>query len=131
MPYPLPSNETERLKSLELLKILDTDAEREFDDLTQIAAQICGVPISVISLIDADRQWFKSKVGLEVSETSREAAFCAHTILGDELFIVPNAAEDERFVENPLVTGDPNIRFLCRYAADYRRRIRARQFVRD
>ena len=113
MPYPLPSNETERLKTLELLKILDTDAEREFDDLTRIAAQICGVPISVISLIDADRQWFKSKVGLDVSETAREAAFCTHTILKDELFIVPNATNDTRFAANPLVTGDPNIRFYA------------------
>lgn len=109
----LPSNETERLHSLQLLKILDTDAEQEFDDLTRLAAQICGVPISAISLIDEHRQWFKSKVGLEADETPREQAFCAHAILGDDLFIVPNAARDDRFVENPLVTGDSHIRFYA------------------
>ena len=113
MPYLLPLNETERLKTLELLEILDTDAEQEFDDLTRLAAQICGMPISTVSLIDDDRQWFKSKVGLDVSETPRESAFCAHTILKDEFFIVPDAAADERFAENPLVTGDPNIRFYA------------------
>ena len=113
MSFPLPFNESERLKTLELLEILDTTAEQEFDDLTQLAAQICGVPISAVSLIDGDRQWFKSKVGLEVSETPRETAFCAHTIAGDELFVVTNALADERFAENPLVTGDPNIRFYA------------------
>ena len=113
MLNPLPPNEKERLQSLESLRVLDTETERSFDDLTQLAAQLCGVPISTLSLIDGDRQWFKSKVGLEISETSRGAAFCTHTILGDDLFIVPNAAEDERFSDNPLVTGDPHIRFYA------------------
>ena len=113
MSFQLTSNESERLTALESLHILDTDVEQEFDDLVQLAAQICEVPISLISLVDADRQWFKAKVGLEVSETPREQAFCAHTILGDEVFVVPNAMEDERFADNPLVTGDPNIRFYA------------------
>ncbi len=113
MLHLFPSNESERLRTLKLLKILNTDAEEDFDDLTRLAAQICGVPISAVSLIDTNRQWFKSKVGLSVSETPRDAAFCAHTILKNELFIVPNAANDERFAKNPLVTGDPNIRFYA------------------
>ena len=113
MSFPLPLDETKRLESLRLLEILDTAAEREFDDLTRLAARICEVPISAVSLIDADRQWFKSKVGLGVSETARDAAFCAHTILGRELFVVPDATEDARFAGNPLVTGDPNIRFYA------------------
>ncbi len=113
MSLPLPANESQRLETLHNLNILDTLGEIEFDDLTRLAAQICEVPISVVSLIDADRQWFKSKIGLDVSETPREAAFCTHTILEDKLFIVPNATEDKRFAENPLVIGDPNIRFYA------------------
>ncbi len=113
MSFPIAHNETDRLKELESLQILDTEAEREFDDLTRLAAQICSVPIALVSLIDSERQWFKSKFGLEVSETPREQAFCAHTILGNEVFIVPNALDDKRFAENPLVTGDPSIRFYA------------------
>ncbi len=113
MSFPLPANESKRLETLHSLNILDTLNEKEFDDLTRLAAQICEVPVSVISLIDSDRQWFKSKVGLDLSETPRDVAFCTHTILGDELFVVPNVAEDQRFAENPLVTGDPNIRFYA------------------
>lgn len=113
MSVPLPLHESARLEALELLKILDTDSEQEFDDLTKLATLICDTPISIISLIDANRQWFKSKVGLKVSETPREVAFCAHTILGEEIFVVSNALEDERFSKNPLVTDDPNIRFYA------------------
>ncbi len=113
MTFPVPVNESERLKKLKSLKILDTGAALEFDDLTRLAAQICKMPISIISLVDADRQWLKSKVGIDITETSREVAFCAHTILENDLLIVPNAAVDERFAGNPLVTGDPNIRFYA------------------
>ena len=106
-------HEAQRLAVLEQLEILDTDSEPEFDDLTRLAAQICEVPISLISLIDADRQWFKSKIGLNICETPREQAFCDQTILSTEMLIVPDAAEDERFVRNPLVAGEPHIRFYA------------------
>jgi GAF domain-containing protein len=113
MLYPVAANETERLRTLRSYKILDTKPEERFDELTRLAAVICGVPISLISLIDTDRQWFKSRFGLDVQETPRAQAFCTHAIMQPELFVVPDASKDERFANNPLVTGDLHIRFYA------------------
>ena len=113
MAAPVPENEEARLRVLEACRVLDTPPERGFDDITLLAAQICGVPVAAVSLIDRDRQWFKSAFGLDASETPRDVAFCAHTILQPELMIVPDARDDPRFSGNPLVTGDPGIQFYA------------------
>ncbi len=115
MKAPLPDNEVARLEGLRQYKILDTAPEEAFDDLTVLAAHICEAPIALITLVDTDRQWFKSKVGLTVTETSRDVSFCAHAILlqPDNIFIVPDALADERFATNPFVTSDPKIRFYA------------------
>lgn len=110
---PKTPSEDRRLETLRAYNILDTLPEEEFDDLTALAAAICQTPIALVSLVDANRQWFKSRVGLEATETSREAAFCAHTILGSETMIVRDAHLDDRFHDNPLVLGDPLIRFYA------------------
>jgi diguanylate cyclase (GGDEF)-like protein len=108
-----PRSEEQRMRSLHGFQILDTLPEEDFDELTTLASQIVGTPIATITLIDRDRQWFKSKVGLDVDQTSRSIAFCAHAILGDSIFEVEDATKDARFSENPLVTGHPGIRFYA------------------
>ena len=115
MSAPLPSNESARLAELRHYGILDSAREIEFDDITAVAAQVCGTPISLISLVDTDRQWFKSNFGMgEVAETIREEAFCAHNILDpSRTLVVPDSTKDERFVDNRLVREDPNIRFYA------------------
>jgi tetratricopeptide (TPR) repeat protein len=110
---PLPNNEIARLNALRQYQILDTAPEKVFDDFTFLAAQICDTPVALISLLDGNRQWFKSKVGLTVTETSRDVAFCAYSILQQKPLVVRNALADPRFATNPLVTSDPNIRFYA------------------
>ncbi len=110
---PLPENETARLAALRRARILDTLPELPFDDFVKIAARIAGTPMALVSLIDEERQWFKAKHGLELSETPREWAFCAYAILEEDLFVVADAHLDDRFAENPLVVGPPNIRFYA------------------
>lgn len=111
----LPANEAERLHALRTLEILDTSHEERFDRVTRMAKRMFGVEISLVSLVDENRQWFKSAQGLDASETPREISFCGHAINQDGLFIIPNAVEDARFYDNPLVTEAPNIRFYAGY----------------
>lgn len=107
--------EAQRLRALKAYHILDTAPEARFDRLTELAGLICGTPISLISLVDEERQWFKSKQGLDVNQTPREEAFCNYTIREHALFEVEDATQDDRFKDNPLVTSDPNIRFYAGY----------------
>jgi GAF domain-containing protein len=105
--------EQARLKALHSYRILDTDPEKAFDDLTILASHICETPIALITLIDSDRQWFKSRVGVDITETPREVAFCNVAIQQPDLFIVPDATKDARFSSNPFVVSDPKIRFYA------------------
>ena len=110
---PMPHDEQDRLAALIGYGVLDTEPERPFDDVARLASMLCGTPIALVSLVDASRQWFKARVGLEVSETPREIAFCAHAILEDQVLVVEDASRDPRFADNALVTGGPRIRFYA------------------
>ncbi len=114
MKAPIPLHEAERLQTLDNYCVLDTKPEEVFDDLTTLTANICDVPIALISLVDESRQWFKSRVGISATETSRDVAFCAYAILNsNDILEVSDAQTDKRFFDNPLVTGDPKIRFYA------------------
>ena len=113
MKAELPTNETSRLESLLNYRILDTLPEDSYDDITLLASEICATPMAAVFLIDTTRQWFKSKVGLAIPETARDSAFCAHAILQPDVTVGNNALADERFADNPFVTGDPGIRFYA------------------
>ncbi len=113
MKAPKPKNEVKRIQVLWQYDVLDTAPEQVFDDFTTLAALICGAPISLITLVDENRQWFKSKFGVSLKETSRDVSMCAHAILQKELFIVSDATKDRRFKDNPLVVSAPKIRFYA------------------
>ena len=113
MKAPLPENETARLEALRKCKILDTAPEEAFENITRLAAYICSTPIALVSLVDAERQWFKSKVGIDATQVPRDVGFCAHAILQTDVFIVPDTLADPRFATNPLVTSEPYIRFYA------------------
>lgn len=111
---PIPENEKARIEALREYNILDTLPEKAYEDITKIASAICQIPIALISLIDEDRQWFKSHHGLNLIETSRDISFCSHALDADSgIFIIKDAREDLRFSDNPLVTGSPNIVFYA------------------
>jgi len=106
-----PSQEAARVAALDRYAILDTEPEQSFDDLVILASYVCKTPIAMLSLVDDRRQWFKSKVGVVIRETAREISFCGHAIQQEDLFIVPDTLKDPRFKENPMVVGEPHIRF--------------------
>jgi diguanylate cyclase (GGDEF)-like protein len=114
-PPDKPEDEAARLAALHRLDVLDTPPEDRFDRITRIARHLFDVPIALISLVDGDRQWFKSRAGLDACETPRDISFCGHAILGEDILLVRDAQADARFVDNPLVTGEPNIRFYAGY----------------
>jgi len=110
---PTPPDEPERLRALHGLAVLDTPPEEEFDQIVALASRICEVPVSLVSLVDAERQWFKARIGLDVTETSRDLSFCAYAILGRDLLVVPDVRSDPRFADNPATRGDPGVRFYA------------------
>ena len=112
-PAPMPADEDERLAALRELLLLDTPPEERFDRLARFAAEQLDTPIALLTLVDGQRQWFKSRVGIEATETPREISFCGHAILQDQALVIPDAWLDPRFTDNPLVTGEPHIRFYA------------------
>src|SRR3954470_4284503 len=113
MQAPVPDNETDRLAALYALDILDSPPEQDFDDIVKLATGACGTPMALVTLIDSDRQWFKARVGTDLTETSREISFCSHAILGRDLLVVPDATKDARFADNPCVDRADGIRFYA------------------
>ena len=113
MTLPPDSSEVARLAALHQYNILDTAPEQDYDDFTRLASMICDTPVSLISLIDSDRQWFKSNIGFHLPETTREVSFCARAIHDTDLYTVPDALKNAEFADNPLVTGSPHIRFYA------------------
>ena len=109
----MATDEQARLAALQRYQILDSDPEQAFDDLTMLASHICGTPIALITLLDADRQWFKARVGVSAHETARSVSFCTHAIKQREMYVVPDATQDTLFRENPFVVGEPGIRFYA------------------
>ena len=110
---PTPPDEAARLELLRSLDVLDTPPDPVLDSLVQCASQLTGCPVSLVSVVDAERQWFKARTGTEACETARDISICGHAIMGKEVFVVEDAARDRRFADNPLVTGDPFIRFYA------------------
>jgi GAF domain-containing protein len=110
---PIPTDDAQRLRALRDLRVLDTPAEERFDRVVRFAADEFGVPIALVSLVDEHRQWFKSKVGLDACSTARDVSLCGHAVVQDAVFVVEDALADERFADNPLVTGAPHIRFYA------------------
>ena len=113
IPAPIPLHEDQRLRALRELLILDTPPEARFDRITDFAAGEFDVPIALVSLVDEKRQWFKARTGIAACETARDISICGHAVMGVEVFVVEDAARDPRFADNPLVTGDPFIRFYA------------------
>ena len=112
-PAPIPADEDERLAALRELLLLDTPPEERFDRLARFAAEQLDTPIALLTLVDGQRQWFKSRMGIDVTETPRDVSFCGHAIMKNDLFVVEDASRDPRFADNPLVTGDPHLRFYA------------------
>jgi two-component system NtrC family sensor kinase len=110
---PMPAPDQDRVAALQKYAILDTEPERAFDDLTQLASYVCKTPIALISLVDEDRQWFKSKIGIDATETPRDIAFCSTAIQQSEVMVIPDTLQDERFRDNPMVVAEPKIRFYA------------------
>jgi GAF domain-containing protein len=112
-PAPIPADEAERLQALHELLLLDTPPDERYDRVVRFAAEQLDMPVALVSLVDGRRQWFKARLGLDAPETGRDISFCGHAILAPELFVVEDASLDPRFADNPLVTGDPHIRFYA------------------
>jgi hypothetical protein len=112
-PPAIPTDEPERLRALAEYHLLDTPSEASFDALTRLAAHLVDAPVALITLVDAERQWFKSRHGLAARETARDVSFCGHVVADRQPLVVPDASRDERFADNPLVTGEPHIRFYA------------------